>query len=103
MPKFRNVITGLAVSTVMAGGALVLSTVSAHAATPGTPTISSKWGPGSDRWDRCGRRNRGCRNTAVNRNDFRFFKLKKEKKIVRPVEANASGDAVLEIDGDDDD
>lgn len=101
MPKFRNVITGLAVSTVMASGALALSVTAAHAATPGTPTISSSnWGHG---WDRCGRRGRGCRNTAVNRNDFRVLKFKKEKKIIRPVEANASGDAVLEIDGDDDD
>ncbi|MEU6427539.1 hypothetical protein ABZ860_16735 [Microbispora sp. NPDC046973] len=100
MPKFRNVITGLAVSTVMAGGALALSATTAHAATPGTPTISSNWGHG---WDHCGRRGRGCRNTAVNRNDFRFFKFKKEKKVTRNNAAFASGDAVVEIDGDDDD
>ncbi|MBE3011390.1 hypothetical protein IL992_19630 [Microbispora sp. NEAU-D428] len=100
MPKFRNVITGLAVSTVMAGGALALTTTAAHATTPTTTTMSGTWWHGPDG---CGRRGRGCRNTAVNRNDFRFFKFKKEKKISRPVEANASGDAVLEIDGDDDD
>ncbi|WP_182900011.1 hypothetical protein [Microbispora sp. H10830] len=100
MPKFRNVITGLAVSTVMAGGALALSATAAHAATPGTPTISSNWGHGSGH---CGRRGRGCRNTAVNRNDFRFFKFKKEKKVNRNTAAFASGDAVVDIDGDDDD
>ncbi|MEV1201426.1 hypothetical protein [Microbispora rosea] len=100
MPKFRNVITGLAVSTVMAGGALALSTTAAHAAAPGAPTISANWGHGSGH---CRRHGRGFRNTAVNRNDLRFFKFKKEKKVIRPVEAHASGDAVLEIDGDDDD
>ncbi|KAB8180244.1 hypothetical protein [Microbispora catharanthi] len=100
MPKFRNVITGLAVSTVMAGGALALSATTAHAATPGTPTISSNWGHGTGN---CGRRGRGCRNAAVNRNDFRFFKFKKEKKVNRNNAAFASGDAVVEIDGDDDD
>ncbi|TQS24668.1 hypothetical protein [Microbispora sp. KK1-11] len=100
MPKFRNVITGLAVSTAITGGALALSATTAHAATPGTPTISSNWGHGPGH---CGRRGRGCRNTAVNRNEFRVLKFKKEKKVIRPVEAHASGDAVLEIDGDDDD
>ncbi|WP_169987172.1 hypothetical protein [Microbispora sp. H10836] len=99
MPKFRNVITGLAVSTVMAGGALALSATAAHAAAPGTPTITSNWGHG----DHYGRRGRGCRNAAVNRNDFRVFKLKKEKKVHRKNVAFASGDAVIEIDGDDDD
>ncbi|GGO27745.1 hypothetical protein GCM10010116_55620 [Microbispora rosea subsp. aerata] len=99
MPIFRNVITGLAVSTAMAGGALALSTTAAQAATPGTPTITSNWGHG-DHWGR-----RGCRNAAVNRNDFRLFKLKyeKEKKVNRKNVAFASGDAVIEIDGDDDD
>ncbi|WP_432926052.1 hypothetical protein ACQPZZ_34615 [Microbispora sp. CA-135349] len=100
MPKFRNVITSLAVGTVMTGGALALSTTAAHAATPSTPTISSNSGHG---WGHCGRRGRGCRNTAVNRNDFRFFKFKKEKKVHRSNAAFASGDAVVEIDGDDDD
>ncbi|GGO17376.1 hypothetical protein [Microbispora bryophytorum] len=100
MPKFRNVITGLAISTVMTGGALALGATTAHAATPGTPTISSNWGHGSGH---CGRRGRGCRNTAVNRNDFRFFKFEKEKKVNRKNTAFASGDAVIEIDGDDDD
>ncbi|MEV4455283.1 hypothetical protein [Microbispora sp. NPDC049633] len=101
MPKFRNVITGLAVSTVMAGGALALSATTAHAAASGTPTLSSNWGHG----DHYGRRGRGCRNAAVNRNDFRVFKLKyeKEKKVNRKNVAFASGDAVIEIDGDDDD
>lgn len=100
MPKLRNVITGLAVSTVMAGGALALSTTTAHASTSGTPTISTNWGHGKGH---CGRHGRGCRNTAVNRNDFRFFKFEKEKKVNRKNVAFASGDAVIEIDGDDDD
>ncbi|MGI5154682.1 hypothetical protein [Microbispora sp. CA-102843] len=100
MPKFRNVITGLAVSTVMAGGALALTTTAAHAATPTTATMSGTWWHGPDHY---GRRGRGCRNTAVNRNDFRFFKFKKEKKVHRSNAAFASGDAVVEIDGDDDD
>ncbi|KAA9375041.1 hypothetical protein F5972_29205 [Microbispora cellulosiformans] len=102
MPKFRNVITGLAVSTAMAGGALALSTVSAHASTPTTATVVTKWGCG---WDGHGhgRNYNKNKNKLVNRNDFRSFKYYRIKKVNRNTAAFASGDAVVDIDGDDDD
>ncbi|WP_169948772.1 hypothetical protein [Microbispora sp. H11081] len=102
MPKFRNVITGLAISAAMTGGALALTATTAHASTPTTTTMSSSWWHGPDG---C-RRARNCnknRNKLENRNDFRVFKFKKEKKVHRKNVAFASGDAVIEIDGDDDD
>ncbi|MBO4272181.1 hypothetical protein [Microbispora triticiradicis] len=99
MPKFRNVITGLAVSTAMAGGALALSAVTAHASTPTTATISTNGGNG---WKGHGHGNHN-KNKLVNRNDFRSFKYYRIKKVDRNNAAFASGDAVIDIDGDDDD
>ncbi|WP_182883434.1 hypothetical protein [Microbispora sp. H10949] len=100
MPKFRNVITGLAVSTAMAGGALALSTVTAHASTPTTATISTNGGNG---WNGHGHGRNYNKNKLVNRNDFRSFKYYRIKKVHRDNTAFASGDAVVDIDGDDDD
>lgn len=103
MPKFRTVMTSLAISTALAGGTLTLAATTTAAAASATTTASASHGWG---WGH-GCRGRNCnklRNQNANLNYWRptyvdrhrFYKTKRSACVI------AGPDAVVDIDGDDD-
>ncbi|WP_433497892.1 hypothetical protein ACQP1K_23700 [Sphaerimonospora sp. CA-214678] len=108
MPKFRNVITGLAISTALAGGSLALAATTATTAAAATTTVASAtngcgWGWGH------GCRGRNCnrnklRNHNTNLNYWRPTHVHKRRvhKSNRAATIFAGPDAVVDIDSDDD-
>ncbi|MFC0865744.1 hypothetical protein ACFHYQ_25940 [Sphaerimonospora cavernae] len=110
MPKFRNVVTSLAISTALAGGTLTLAattaTTAAAATTPASVSTYHGWGGWG--WGH-GCRGRNCnknklRNQNANLNYWRPTHIDRHRfqKTDRHAVIFAGPDAVVDFDGDDD-
>lgn len=104
MPKFRNVMTGLAISTALVGGSLALATTTTTAAAATTTVVSATNGCGGWGHGCHGRNCNKLRNRNTNLNYWRPVRVDKRHihKSNRAATIFAGPNSVVDIDSDDD-